>query len=258
MKKRIFFATSVFCASFVLVGCQQEELSTTPISQRAEQAQSSIEKIVTAPDRVQQKIDTAVNEQNEKNETAKEIIEDTTVQDQSDNQINGTTMENIPQEINMEFAQTCKGATLVTNKGDVTIRFYGDDAPVTVANFCTLADKGYYEGVIFHRVIKGFMVQGGDPTGTGTGGPGYMFDDEIHANNKNMIGTIAMANAGPGTNGSQFFINVSDNNFLDTKHTVFGEVTNGMEIVAEIENVETGANDKPKEDVVIESVSLQM
>lgn len=156
-------------------------------------------------------------------------------------------------------------ATLHTNQGDITIEFMGEDAPNTVANFAKLAQEGFYNGTKFHRVIKGFMIQGGDPLSKdetmqsrwGTGGPGYQFADEIHSNNKNTIGTIAMANSGPNTNGSQFFINVADNNFLDGKHTVFGRVTTGMEIVTKIESVETGANDRPTNPIVIESISIQ-
>lgn len=155
-------------------------------------------------------------------------------------------------------------ATLHTNLGDITIEFSGD-VPNTVANFTKLAESGFYNGTKFHRVIKGFMIQGGDPLTKddtmqarwGTGGPGYQFADEIHAGNANTAGTIAMANAGPNTNGSQFFINVANNNFLDTKHTVFGKVTNGMEVVEKIQNTQTGASDRPVTPIVIESVSLQ-
>ena len=156
-------------------------------------------------------------------------------------------------------------ATLHTNQGDITIEFLGNDAPNTVANFTKLAQEGFYNGTKFHRVIKGFMIQGGDPLSKdesmqarwGTGGPGYQFADEIHANNKNEPGTISMANAGPNTNGSQFFINVAPNNFLDGKHTVFGKVTAGMDVVAKIEATQTGANDRPVTPMVIESISVQ-
>ncbi len=125
------------------------------------------------------------------------------------------------------------GATLHTNHGDITIEFNAAVTPNTVANFIKLAQAGFYDGTKFHRVIKGFMIQGGDPLTKddsmqdrwGTGGPGYQFADEITASNHDVTGTIAMANAGPNTNGSQFFINVADNNFLDTKHTVFGRIT---------------------------------
>ena len=158
-----------------------------------------------------------------------------------------------------------KGAILKTNKGIIEIDFYQKDVPETVNNFIKLADEGFYNGTRFHRVIKGFMIQGGDPLSKdlekrqlwGTGGPGYTFADEIHENNRNEIGTIAMANAGPNTNGSQFFINVADNNFLDTKHTVFGKVVKGMDVVMKISEVETGMADQPAEDVVLESVQLK-
>ncbi|TAJ15318.1 peptidylprolyl isomerase [Patescibacteria group bacterium] len=156
-------------------------------------------------------------------------------------------------------------ATLNTNQGAIVIEFFGDDAPNTVENFKKLAESGYYNGTKFHRVIPGFMVQGGDPftkddslSGKwGTGGPGYTFEDEIHANNKNDIGTISMANAGPNTNGSQFFINVANNNFLDPKHTVFGKVVSGMEVVKAIETTKTGEGDKPLSPMIIESVTIQ-
>lgn len=156
-------------------------------------------------------------------------------------------------------------ATLKTNQGDITIDFMGTDAPNTVANFVKLAKEGFYNGTKFHRVIEGFMIQGGDPltkddaqaSRWGTGGPGYLFADEIHANNKNDIGTISMANAGPNTNGSQFFINVANNNFLDPKHTVFGKVVAGMDVVKKIEATQTGAGDKPVSPMIIESVVLE-
>ena len=153
---------------------------------------------------------------------------------------------------------------LNTNKGDITIEFLGGDAPNTVANFTKLAKEGFYDGTKFHRVIQSFMIQGGDPltkddaqvADWGTGGPGYSFADEIHANNRNDIGTISMANAGPNTNGSQFFINVADNNFLDTKHTVFGHVTAGMDVVSAIASVAVGESDRPTYPVIIERIIL--
>jgi len=156
-------------------------------------------------------------------------------------------------------------ATFVTNKGTIVITFKPEQAPNTVANFTKLASEGFYNGTRFHRVIEGFMVQGGDPQSVdvnlkdrwGTGGPGYTFNDEITAENKNNIGTIAMANAGPNTNGSQFFINVANNNFLDGKHTVFGEVTEGMDIVTAISKVNTDGRDRPLDDVIIESVTIK-
>jgi peptidylprolyl isomerase len=154
-------------------------------------------------------------------------------------------------------------ATLHTNKGDIVIEL-SPETPTTVANFTKLAGAGFYDGTKFHRVIKDFMIQGGDPQTKddslmemwGTGGPGYKFADEIHPNNKNDIGTISMANSGPDTNGSQFFINTAQNNFLDTKHTVFGKVTAGMEVVQSIQNTPVDHSDRPREAIVIASISL--
>jgi cyclophilin family peptidyl-prolyl cis-trans isomerase len=147
-------------------------------------------------------------------------------------------------------------ATLHTNHGAIEVELFDDDAPTTVKNFRDLAGKGFYDGVIFHRVIKDFMIQGGDPTGTGTGGPGYTFDDEIN-DHKIVRGALAMANAGPGTNGSQLFIVTTDAApWLDGKHTVFGQVTSGMDAVDSIEGTETGPRDKPVDDAVIERVEL--
>jgi peptidyl-prolyl cis-trans isomerase B (cyclophilin B) len=147
-------------------------------------------------------------------------------------------------------------ATLHTNHGAIEVELFDDDAPETVKNFRKLASDGFYDGVIFHRVIKDFMIQGGDPTGTGTGGPGYTFDDEIN-DHKIVRGALAMANAGPGTNGSQFFVVTTDAApWLDGKHTVFGEVVEGMDAIDSIENTPTGARDKPVDDAVIERVEL--
>jgi peptidyl-prolyl cis-trans isomerase B (cyclophilin B) len=147
-------------------------------------------------------------------------------------------------------------ATLHTNAGPISIAFFDDDAPKTVENFRKLAGDGFYDGLIFHRVIKDFMIQGGDPEGTGTGGPGYTFEDEIN-DHKVVRGALAMANAGPDTNGSQFFIVTTDAApWLDGKHTVFGEVTSGMDAVDAIEGAETGAGDRPAEPQVIERVEL--
>jgi peptidylprolyl isomerase len=139
---------------------------------------------------------------------------------------------------------------LKTSMGDITIQLY-DDMPITTGNFQKLTMQGFYEGVIFHRVIDGFMIQGGDLDGTGMGGPGYSIADEFTDHNRNDRGTISMANAGPNTGGSQFFINLVDNNFLDSKHPVFGEVVEGMDVADAIGNVQTGANDRPLTEVKI-------
>lgn len=139
---------------------------------------------------------------------------------------------------------------LETNMGDITIELR-DDMPVTAGNFKKLVEDGFYDGVIFHRVIDGFMIQGGDPTGTGRGGPGYTIKDEFSGQNRNDGGTISMANAGPNTGGSQFFINLVDNNYLDRMHPVFGEVVDGMDVVDSIGKVKAGPGDRPLKDVVI-------
>jgi peptidylprolyl isomerase len=139
---------------------------------------------------------------------------------------------------------------LKTSMGDITIQLY-DDMPITTGNFKGLVEKGFYNGVIFHRVIEGFMIQGGDPEGTGMGGPGYNIADEFTDHNRNDRGTISMANAGPNTGGSQFFINLVDNSFLDSKHPAFGKVIAGMDVVDAIAKVPTDANDRPLTDVKI-------
>src|SRR5919198_101157 len=147
-------------------------------------------------------------------------------------------------------------ATLHTNHGAIALELYDADAPKTVDNFVKLARDGFYDGVIFHRVIPDFMIQGGDPTGTGRGGPGYSFEDEINPH-RVVRGALAMANAGPDTNGSQFFIvTAGECPWLDGKHTVFGRVTQGMDVVDAIANVPRDASDRPREPVTIERVEL--
>jgi peptidyl-prolyl cis-trans isomerase B (cyclophilin B) len=147
-------------------------------------------------------------------------------------------------------------ATLHTNKGAIAVELFDDDARKTVENFKKLARDGFYDGVIFHRVIPDFMIQGGDPTGTGSGGPGYKFEDEFNEH-KVERGALAMANSGPNTNGSQFFIVTADSaTWLDGKHTVFGRVTDGMDAVDAISEVDRDARDKPRNDVTIERVEL--
>jgi cyclophilin family peptidyl-prolyl cis-trans isomerase len=147
-------------------------------------------------------------------------------------------------------------ATITTSEGPIVLELFDDDAPKTVENFTTLAGKGFYDGLIFHRVIRGFMLQAGCPQGTGTGGPGYTFDDEFNSH-RIVRGVLAMANAGPNTNGSQFFIvTANECAWLDGKHTVFGRVSDGMDVVDAIEAVETDGGDRPTNPVLIESVSI--
>ncbi len=164
-------------------------------------------------------------------------------------------------------------AVLHTNHGEIDLELFEDRAPNTVANFVGLAtgertwedpesgeerNDPFYDGVIFHRIIDNFMVQGGDRTGTGRGGPGYVFEDEFHDELRHdRVGRLSMANAGPDTNGSQFFITLRETPHLNDKHAVFGQVVDGMETVRKISQVETGPNDRPKQDVVIESVDVE-
>ena len=165
-------------------------------------------------------------------------------------------------------------ATLHTSEGDIEVELFEERAPRTVENFIglatgdqewtdpetneTVADEPLYDDVVFHRIIEGFMIQGGDPTGTGRGGPGYRFEDEFHDElTHDGPGILSMANSGPNTNGSQFFITLDAQPHLDGRHAVFGEVTDGMDVVREIGNVETDAKDRPTEDVVLESVTVE-
>ena len=164
-------------------------------------------------------------------------------------------------------------ATFVTNRGDFTASLMPEHAPKTVANFVDLAtgargwtDPGdgrtksdpLYSGTIFHRVIDGFMIQGGDPAGTGTGGPGYKFEDECPPDGPtfNQVGRLAMANAGPGTNGSQFFVTLAETPWLNGKHTIFGQVTDGYDVVEAIGKTATGAQDRPTEEVILERIEI--
>lgn len=195
-------------------------------------------------------------------------------------------MSKFPQLVEAE--ENDKLAVIKTNKGDITVKLFLEEAPLTVKNFIGHAENGYYDGVIFHRVIESFMIQGGDPTGTGAGGEsiyGKTFEDEFHEDLFNLYGALSMANAGPNTNGSQFFIVTADDvsdgfleqmadadypqeiidaykekggtPWLDRRHTVFGQVVAGMDIVENIGKVKTDMQDRPEEDIVIESIEIQ-
>ncbi len=148
-------------------------------------------------------------------------------------------------------------ATMKTSEGDIVLELFDEDAPKTVSNFKQLASQGFYDGLIFHRVIADFMIQGGCPQGTGTGGPGYTFEDEINEH-KIVKGALAMANAGPNTNGSQFFIVTTEEApWLDGKHTVFGEVRDGLDVVDRIGTTETDGRDRPVEPIGIETIEFE-
>ena len=175
----------------------------------------------------------------------------------NNNKINSSNL-NVFQQENMT-------AIIKTNKGDIKIELFSKDAPNTVNNFVKLAEQGFYNNTKFHRVIKDFMIQGGDPLSKddskrdlwGTGGPDYIFADEIHQNNQNNTGTISMANRGPDTNGSQFFINTINNNYLDSRHTVFGRIVEGMDVAKAIENTPVGQLDRPLQNVIIQTIIIQ-
>ncbi|RPJ54245.1 MAG: peptidylprolyl isomerase [Methanobacteriota archaeon] len=167
-----------------------------------------------------------------------------------------TTVQPTGDATNMVTQAAGDRVRLETSMGTITIRLY-PDMPITAGNFKTLVEKGFYNGVIFHRVMANFMIQGGDPTGTGFGGPGYTIQDEFTDHNKNNRGTLSMANTGyPNTGGSQFFINVVNNNYLDTKHPVFGEVLEGMDVVDRISKVQTDQDDRPLQNVTIISATV--
>lgn len=158
------------------------------------------------------------------------------------------------------FLAACSNpvAVMETSKGTMEFELYEERAPVTVENFVNLSEDGFYEGVIFHRVIDGFMIQGGDPTGTGTGGPGYTIDDEFHPELRHDdIGVLSMANSGPDTGGSQFFVTLQATPHLDDRHSVFGKLTEGEDVLREIGSVETDMNDRPLEEVFIESIEIR-
>ncbi len=181
-------------------------------------------------------------------------------------QTSDTSDQKLPENTNNETKKIMQTAILTTSMGDIVIQLDNTNTPNTVANFTKLAGSGFYNETKFHRVIAGFMIQGGDPLSKqpfsasnrwGTGGPGYEFADEIKSTNNNVRGTISMANAGPNTNGSQFFINVADNTYLNPKHTVFGTVTKGMDVVDAIANTKTKDGDQPMVDVVIQKITLE-
>jgi len=166
------------------------------------------------------------------------------------------TPDNTPQATNASSAKNSL-AKFETSKGDFTIELFQDKAPITTKNFIDLTNKKVYDGLIFHRVIAGFMIQGGDPKGNGTGGPGYTIPDEFHPDLKHdAVGIVSMANAGPNTGGSQFFITLAPTPWLDKKHSVFGKVVSGLDVVKTIGNVKTGPQDKPVEDVVIKKITI--
>ena len=199
---------------------------------------------------------------------AEEVVEETPITIPLENTVANTEQimdtTTMPEEDSTNLVAKYNRAVIKTNQGDITIEFYGEDSPNTVNNFLKLAQEGFYNGTRFHRIIKDFMIQGGDPNSAdlnkksfwGMGDPGYKFDDEFNSHTL-VKGSLAMANSGPNTNGSQFFIVTADATpWLDGKHTNFGFVADGMDVVEKLGNVETGSGDVPVEDVAVESIEL--
>ena len=192
--------------------------------------------------------------QSEKKSSSTQDSYDSTSTSLNSNTLNKEKMEST----NQDRGEKEKKAVITTNLGVMEIGLYTEKTPKTTQNFIDLAEKGFYNGLIFHRVIDNFMIQGGDPSGNGTGGPGYSIEDEFDpALTHSSKGIISMANAGPNTGGSQFFITLVPTQYLDGKHAVFGEIISGEDVLEKIGKVETGANDKPVEDVIMESVEIK-
>lgn len=234
-------ATSII---ILFSGCSQNNSSTANPATDPGQYTSDM---VNLKKNIEQNIQNSVNQENKK-------LNDAT----------GETNDNSNNNTNMDYVKNYTGAVLKTNFGDIKVKFRNLDTPNTVNNFLKLADQKFYDGTKFHRVIKGFMIQGGDPnskdddwSNDGVGGPGYKFNDELKGTEKYLQGTLAMANSGPNTNGSQFFIvTASPEAPLPPSYTVFGQVVSGLDVALKIENVKTNANDHPTEDVVINSIEL--
>lgn len=250
---------------FFLSGCtlSQEILDNVGKSNKASSPVDGgyLEQMGEISQQAKQNIQNAVEEQSKKaNKVMGENQADGAQSNSSQaNQINQNN--NMPD--NSELVKKYNAAIIKTSFGDIKVSFYGTDSPTTVGNFLKLSQDGFYNGTKFHRVIKDFMIQGGDPnskdddwSNDGQGGPGYKFQDEINSH-KLIKGSLAMANSGPNTNGSQFFIVTAPaTSWLDGKHTNFGEVTEGMDVVTKIENVAKNENDHPTEDVIIQSIEL--
>ena len=242
MKPKVLLALIAISAVIFFSGCSSKNDANSQEQKNADQNQKQntgyIDSMLNIKDQAQKNVESAVNNENNKiNETMNE----------------GTN-----------YMEKYNAAEIETNLGKIKVKFYNANAPITVNNFMKLADQKFYDGTKFHRVIKSFMIQGGDPNSKnsdtsawGMGGPGYKFNDEIKGTEKYPQGTLAMANSGPNTNGSQFFIvTASPEAALPPSYTVFGTVISGMDTALKIENVKTGANDRPVEDVIIKGVTL--
>jgi len=260
MKKATIFLLALVFA-FGLTACSREEAPTT---EELNETNGNVEETLPGEAVVPTTADTGKNASSEtvSKETANQNEENSNNDNNKENTMTSTKIL-APSE-QPDLTKEYSRAILHTSLGDITLKFYAADAPLTVNNFLNLAQAGFYNGTKFHRVIQDFMIQGGDPLSRdddnsmlwGTGGPGYKFQDEINSH-KLVRGSLAMANAGAGTNGSQFFIVTAENTpWLDGHHTNFGEVVEGMEIVSRIEKAETGINDRPLENITVNNVEL--
>jgi len=232
----------------VLAGCSQKEVRQNTVDSPVLNPAANTQQMLDLKNQAQQNIQGSVDKENAR----------------LNNTLNGNNMDDAQNALgdNSALVEQYAFATVKTSLGDIKVKLNGDKTPVAAGNFLKLAKAGFYDGTKFHRVIKGFMIQGGDPNSKGTntatwgmGGPEYKFDDELTGQEKYPQGTLAMANAGPDTNGSQFFIvTASPEAPLPPSYTVFGSVVSGLDVALKIENVKTGAQDRPVEDVVIKSI----
>ncbi len=276
-KMLLLFVTGILLVGFVVYllvqNKQPVDLEPAPANESLTKTLEEIQTPAEEPQPDEVSLDETPSQQNSESE---EVQGMTTTKPQEDQispspqpvQQNWDTAQNTGQKITAEQKlkvpapeqtldpEKSYTATLKTSMGDIVLELDAKNRPKTVNSFVYLAKMGFYDDVIFHRVIAGFMIQGGDPLGMGTGGPAYKFADELSSPNSNVKGTIAMANSGPDTNGSQFFINLVDNTYLDAKHSVFGKVTSGMDVVEAIGKVKTNSQDRPLEPVIIKSIEI--
>lgn len=267
--KKLLFILAIFILAFSITACSSKSAQTPGQNSKVGDNQASVAPVDDGIDREGSgSVVTPVNNQNNNNSATSQTAagsanEETVADSQAPSQpVNNN--QSMPTTDNQEklLGQYSK-ALIKTNYGDIKVKFYSKDSPVTVNNFLNLAKSGFYNGTKFHRVIKDFMIQGGDPLSKGedtsvygTGGPGYQFEDEFNSH-KLVLGSLAMANSGSDTNGSQFFIvTAQETPWLDGKHTNFGEVISGLDIVKKIGSVKTEANDRPSLDVTINSIEL--
>lgn len=266
MKKYFLFSLLAFFVVTLSACGSSESTAVTPVNSGEDSTEAKPVAVANQTD------ENSLNSNVDKNKLKQELAgisgADSAVEGDSGSQSGGeekNIMMNIDPSKFENLQNKYSQATFKTNLGSFTIKLAGEKAPKTVNNFLNLAKLGYYDGVKFHRVIAGFMIQGGDQNSKddtavntwGMGGPGYAIEDEFGAGLSNQVGTISMANAGPNTGGSQFFINVNDNSYLDGRHAVFGSVVDGMEVVNSIAKTSTGPNDRPVTPVVIESIVLK-